>query len=830
MRRRQEAGVGTFENQLKHVVRRLMRAPIFTLATLLTVAIGVGANTAIFSVIHGILLKPLPYPDPESLVSVLQSAPGLGITKLFVSPSDYFAFREESRTFQQFGIWDSNSATVTGLAAPEVVRGLDVTSGTLLALGVQPILGRWFTLKDEADGNSKTVILSYGYWQRKFGGDASVIGRRIVADGKAREIIGVMPRTFRFLDKKPDIIFPLQFERAKVSLGDFSYQSIARLQPGISLAQANADVARMIPLVNAKFPPPPGFTVKQFEDARIQPDLRPLKQDIIGDLGKVLWILMASIGVVLLIACGNVANLLLVRAEGRQQELAIRTALGAGPAQIAGEFLVESIFLGLLGGLAGLGLAYAALRLLVMLAPASLPRLENIRVDLIALLFTLALSIVAGVLFGLMPVFKFVAPHLIDTLRAGGRTLSESRETHRARSTLVVIEVALAAILCISAGLMIRSFQALRNVQPGFTGPRELQTLSILILESQVKEPERVLRMQQEMLRKVAALPGVSGAALVSSIPTDEDHYADVLYPEDHSYTAGKLPPLRHFNFVAPGFFQTMGTRILAGRDITWSDIYGQQPVAVVSANLAREFWGAPAAAIGKRVRGASNDPWREIVGVVADVHSDGADRKAPSTVYWPVMMKNFDGEESFIQRRVVFVIRGSRAGSQSFINEIGRAVWSVNPDVALAGVRTMEQVYRGSMARSSFTLVMLAIAGAMALLLGVIGIYGVMSYSVSQRTREIGIRIALGAPAAGLRAMLVRQGVLLAVAGLALGLVAAVALTRILSSLLFEVSPVDPATYCAVSAGLLAAAAAASYMPARRASVVNPIDALRAE
>ncbi len=803
---------------------------MFTVVTLVTIAIGVGANTAIFSVINGILFKPLPYPQPERLVSVRQAAPGVGAADLGVSPSDYFTFREQNRTFQQFGIWYGNSAIVTGLAAPEQVPCLEVTSGTLPALGIQPILGRWFTLKDETSGSPKTMILTYGYWQRKFGADPSVIGRRIVADGKATEIIGVMPQNFRFLDEKRDILFPLQFERAKVVLGNFSYQSVARLKPGISLAQAKADVARMIPLVNAKFPPPPGYTVKQLEDARIQPNLRPLKQDVIGDLGKVLWVLMASIGVVLLIACGNVANLLLVRAEGRQQELAIRTALGAGSAQIAGEFLVESVFLGLLGGFAGLGLAYGALRLLVRLAPKSLPRLEDIRLDPLALLFTLALSLAAGVLFGLMPVFKFAVPDLIAALRAGGRTISQTRETHRARNTLVVIEVALAAVLCISAGLMIRTFQALRNVQPGFTAPRELQTLAILIPESQVQEPERVMRMQQEMLRKVAAIPGVSAAALVHSIPADGNGYADVLYPEDHPYAEGKLPPLRHFNFVAPGFFQTMGTRIFAGRDITWTDIYGQRPVVVVSANLARELWGSPAAAIGKRVRGANNDPWREILGVVADVHSDGADRPAPATVYSPFMMKNFDGEETFIQRRAVFAIRSTRAGSQSFINEIGQAVWSVNPDVAPAGVRTMDQVYRGSMARSSFTLVMLAIAGAMALLLGVIGIYGVMSYSVSERTREIGIRIALGAQASGLRAMVVRQGVLLAAAGVALGLMAAAALTRVMSSLLFEVSPVDPATYCAVTAGLLAAAAAASYIPAHRASVVNPIEALRAE
>ena len=819
-----------FGTQLKHVLRRLMRSPMFTVVTLLTIAIGVGANSAIFSVINGVLLKPLPYPEPDRLVGVWQTAPGLDIKDLNASPSDYFTFREENHTFQQFGIWNGDSVSITGLAAPEQVQAIDMTSGVLEAFGVQPALGRWFTLKDEVQGNPETVILTHGYWQRKFGGDPSVIGRRIVADGKAREIIGVMPQSFRFLDQKPELFFPLQFERAKVFLGNFSYVAIARLKPGVTLAQVNADVARMIPIVNTKFPPPPGFSAKLFEDAHIQHNVRPLKQDVIGELGKVLWVLMASIGVVLLIACANVANLLLVRAEGRQQELAIRTALGAGSRQIAREFLVESVFLGVLGGAAGLGLAYAALRLLVSLAPSSLPRLENITIDPLVLLFTLALSLVAGVLFGLMPVFKFAAPSVMAALRAGGRTLSQSKESHRARNTLVVLQVALAVILLISSGLMIRTFQALRHVQPGFTSPRELQTLAVFIPESQVKEPERVVRMHQEILRKVSAIPGVSSAAFANSVPTDGNNSTDLLYAEDRTYAEGQVPPLRRFKFVAPGFFQTMGTRLIAGRDYTWTDIYDQRLFVMISENMARELWRNPAAAIGKRIREGMKDPWREIIGVVADIRSDGADQKPPTTVYWPLIMKNFWGNEKFIERRAVFAIRSSRAGSESFIKEIRQAIWSVNPDVPLASIRTLEQVYRGSMARSSFTLVMLAIAGGMALLLGVIGIYGVISYSVSQRTREMGIRIALGAQQNRITSMVVRHGLLLASIGVAIGLVAAAAVTRIMSSMLFAIRPVDPVTYAAVSAGLLAAAAAASYVPAHRASAVNPVDALRAE
>jgi predicted permease len=802
---------------------------MFTAVTVATIAIGVGANTAIFSVVNGILLKPLAYPDPARLVSVSQSAPGINITELTLSPSDYFTFREENRTFQQFGIWGGGSVSVTGLAEPEQVQSLFVTEGTLDALGILPAMGRWFTAKDDTHGSPQTVILTYGYWQRRFGGSATAIGRRILVDGQPKEIIGVMPPGFRFLDEKPDLILPFQFERSKIFLGNFSFRGIARLKPGVALAHANADVARMIPIVNTKFPPPPGFSVKMFEEARILPGVRPLKQDVIGDLGKTLWVLMGSIGLVLLIACANVANLLLVRAEGRQQELAIRAGLGAGSGRIASELLAESLLLGLLGGAAGLGAAYGALRVLVAIAPAHLPRIGDVTLDLVVLLFTLAISLAAGLLFGLAPVMKYAAPNVVAMLRAGGRTSSQSREAHRARNALVVVQVALAVVLLIGSGLMIRTFQALRQTQPGFTGPRELQTVSIEIPEAQVKEPERVVRMFHEIQGRLSAIPGVASAAFGNSVPTDGNDSTDVLYAEDRSYREGELPPLRRFKFVAPGFFGTLGTPLVAGRDFTWTDLYDKREVAIVSENMAREMWHDPAAAIGKRIREGMKDPWREIVGVAGNVRHDGADRKPPATVYWPLLMSAFWGDSPFVGRHAVYAIRSPRAGSESFLKEIRQAVWSVNRDVPLDGVKTMEERYCGSMARKSFTLVMLTLAGGMALLLGIVGIYGVISYSVSQRTREIGIRIALGAERTTLTGMVLRQGLVMAMAGVAFGLAAAAALMRVMSSLLFEVSPVDPLTYCAVSAGLLAAAAA-SYLPAHRASGVDPVDALRAE
>jgi predicted permease len=803
---------------------------MFTIVTVLTIAIGVGANAAIFSVVNGILLKPLPYPEPERLVAVRETSPVINLKEMELAPADYFTFREENRTFERFGLWNSDRDTVTGLGAPEQVPVINVTADTLPALGTRPALGRWFTDRDDAPGAARTVMLSHGYWQRKFGGASSAIGRGIRVDGRLCEIIGVMPGGFRLLDQKADLILPFRFDRAKTMLGNYSYSAIARLKAGVTLQQANADVARMLPIEFTKFQPPPGFSVKLFEQARIGPDVRPLKDDVIGTLGKLLWVLMGSIGVVLLIACANVANLLLVRAEGRQQEIAVRTALGASWARVAAVLLTESVLLGLLGGIAGLGLAYGAVALLLKLAPKYLPRVDSIAIDPIVLLFTLALSLGAGLLFGIMPVLKYAAPRVTVALRAGGRTLSQSRERHRARNTLVILQTALAVVLLIGSGLMIRTFQALRHVQPGFHDPADVQTLRIYIPETQVKEPIRAVRMQQEIQDKLAAIPDVASVAFANSVPTDGNNSTDLLYAEDRVYSEGQLPPLRRFKFVAPGFFRTVGTPLVAGRDYTWTDIYDERKYVIVSENLARELWQSPAAALGKRIREGMKDDWREIIGVVGDVRHDGADQKPPTVVYWPLLMQQFWGNDMFVQRGVVYAVRSSRAGSQSLLQQVRQAVWSINSDLPLARVETMEQIYRGSMARSAFTLVMLAIAGGMALLLGLIGIYGVISYSVSQRTRELGIRLALGAPQFSLKTMVVRNGIWLAAAGAAVGLAVSAGLTRIMASWLYGTGPLDPLTYAAVSLGVLAAAAAASYLPAHRASRLNPVEALRSE
>src|SRR5438552_4188946 len=718
----------SFRNDLKQVLRRLGRAPMFTVITLITLAAGVGANTVVFSVLEGVLLKPLSYPKPDELIGVWLTAPGIQLKEFELSPSDYFIFREQNHTLQDIGLYAGDSVSVTGVAEPEQVTALRVTDGTLPLLGTLPVLGRTFTKQDDSPGAPETAMLTYGYWRRKFGGDASVVGRNILVDGKSRQIIGVLPQRFHFLDREdPALIIPFQFDRNKTHLGNFSYESLARLKPGATIDQVNADVARMLPVVMSSFPTPPGFSIKLFEDAHIGPNVRPLKRDVVGDVGSVLWVLMGSIGMVLLIACANVANLLLVRVEGRRQELAVRGALGASRGRIAADLLLERVLL-------------------------------------------------------------------------------------------------------ICSGLMIRTFRALTNVNPGFSAPASLQTFRISIPSTMVKENEQVVRTEEEILHRLAAIPGVGSVGIISNVPMTFGGWHDPIFVEHQTYAEGQLPPLRTFRFVSPEYLDTVGTPLVAGRKITWNDTYKKIPVAMVSENVARELWHDHAAALGKRIRVSTKDDWREIIGVVGDVYDEGVSKPATTIVYWPLLMDHFESDDTMSMREVAFAMRSSRTGSQSFLNEVRQAVWSLNPNLPLADVHALDFFYKRSMARTSFTLIMLGVAGSMALLLGVVGIYGVIAYSVSQRTREIGIRMALGAQHQTLTGMFVRHGLSLTAIGIACGLVVAIIVMRLMSSLLFKVSPVDPIAYGAASLGLVATAFLASYLPSRRASAVDPVEALRAE
>ncbi len=822
-----------FVSQIRQIFRRLGRAPLFATVILITIAVGTGANTVIFSVVEGILLKPLPYQQPDRLVGLWYKAPAINIPKINMAEYLYFIDREQSTTLEDMGLYDFLSFHITGGAQPEQVQGLRVTDGTLLTLGVRPALGRSFSRRDDSPNMPQTVILTNSFWQRHLGGNASVIGRTLTLDGATREIIGILPADFQFLDRSDvDLLVPAQIDRSKVTLGGFQYNGLARIKPGVTLQEVNADLARLVPIATHSFPPPQGFSMALIEKANFTPNVQPLKTDVVGDIGNMLWVLMGSIAIVLLVACANVANLLLVRVEGRRQELAIRAALGANRKNMVAGMFLESLVLGCVGSAMGLGLAYAALHVLVAAAPTGLPRLHEIGIDMPVLFFAAGLAIFVSLVIGMIPVLKYSGVTATTGLREAGRGLSQSRERHRARKLLVVVQVGLALILLICSGLMIRTFRALARVSPGFSDPYTLGSFDIFIPTSQVPDTKRidVLRMQQAIVNQLAAVPGVSAVAITSNIPMGDNRSIDPVFASDRNYKEGEIAPLSLQKFVSPGFFTTMGIPLLAGRDITWPEELEKRPVAIVSENFARKYWGSSAAAIGKLIHIGATDPWHEVIAVVGDVHDNGVSQEPPTSVYWGLFQDGFSTQKELVRRYVHFVIRSPRAGSAAFLGDCERAVWSVNHDLPLAYSKTLGELYTKSMARTSFTLVMLLVAGAMTLLLGIIGLYGVIAYAISQRTREIGIRMALGAQRKALTSMYVREGLILTAIGVGGGIAGSIATMRLMSSLLYGVSPMDPWTYSVATLSILAIAWVATFVPSRRAALVDPACALRAE
>ena len=828
---------------LRYALRGMRRHPTFAVAVVLTLALGLGANTAIFAVVDGVLLKPLPYPNAEQLVSLNHVAPGIRVDNLQLSPTQYFTYREEGRVFQSIGVWLARGTTITGVGEPEQVRTLAVTQGVLDALRIPPALGRLFIEAENDMTNAPgyevgagAVILTYGYWQRRFGGDPSVIGRQITVDSRPAQIVGVMPERFRFLDMKPqaEVILPLRLNRSSLAISGFGLFGLARLKPGVTVADANADIARMLPIWLNAWPIPPGTLGREaIGNWHITPVLQSLKDAVVGRAGDMLWVLMGTIGIVLLIACANVANLMLVRSDSRRQEFAVRMALGAGRKQIAAAVLIEGLVLALAGGAIGMVLAHAGLKVLVATAADTLPRLDDISLDPRVTAFAIALSIASSLVFSAIPAWKHATRR--ESIGPAARGASASRERQRTRNTLVVAQVALALVLLVSSGLMIRTFQALRNVEPGFANPATLQTARIWIPPQQVADEERVTRTQQEILDKIVSLPGVRAAGFTSSVPMEAGYFGlSAIVIDGQTYEAGVTPPGRRIKFVSPGYFNAIGTQLIAGRDISWNDLYQRTKVVVISENFAREVWGSAAAALGHRLRepapSAGAPVWREIVGVVQDVHEDALHEPAVTMVYWPVFMENWGGARLLGTRAINLVIRSDQAGSEGLLTAVRGAVWSVNSNMPVFLARTMKDLYDESMARTAFALVMLAMAGAMALGLGLIGIYGVISYVISQRAREIGLRLALGAEPAALKRMFVRYGLVLTGLGIIIGLGAAVGLTHLMSSLLFGTGPLDPVTYAAVLIILTTAAALASYVPARRAATVNPVTTLATE
>ena len=816
---------------MKHSLRRLFKTPAFALTAIITVGAAIGANALIFSVVNGVILKPLPYPDPASLVGMWHVAPGVMPGPLQQSAGTYFMEREAAQSFTDVGLWDDGSVTVTGRGEPEQVDSLSVTDGTLPILGIRPSAGRLFSKEDDLPKGPWVAIISYRYWQRAFNGDPSAVGQSLVVNGRPREIIGVLPDGFRFLRANPAGVLPFKLDRATTQALGFNYQGIARLKPGVTMAQANADVGRLMPTLIDRFPMPPGFTRQMFEDAKMGPLVRPLDVDVIGDIGKMLWILLGTVGLVLLVACANVANLFLVRAEARQQELAIRLALGAESRQVAWQLMSESLLIAALGGVLGIALAYGGIQLLLYLQPAQLPRLNEISIDPMVLFFTGGISLVAGLLFGAIPIVKYARPHLAAALKDSSRGSSEGRERHRARNTLVVAQIALATVLLVASGLMIRTFLAIQDVPPGFVRPEQVLTLRLTIPQAVMEDLQQVSRTHQQIVHNLEAIPGVQSVGVSSSITMDGNTSMDPVDFEDFPAPQGKIAPLRRYKHIGAGYFETMGNPIVAGRAINWTDVNNMNSVVVISENLAREYWKDDITkALGKRVRQNDKAPWREIVGIAGNDRQDGATQPAPATIYWPMAIKNFWGDETVVQRSLGYAIRSSRLQDPSFLKDVQQAVWSVNANLPLARVRTLQQLYNESMAQTSFVLVILGIAASVTLLLGIVGIYGVIAYIVAQRRREVGIRMALGAQGEAVQKIFVSRGMSLAAIGLAVGMIGAAVLMRLLSSQLFGVAAFDPITYAAVVAGLGIVALVATWLPARQATRIDPMLALRAE
>ncbi len=651
-------------------LRRLRRAPVFGAVVVLTLGIGIGANTAIFSLVKGILLEPLPYDESERLVPVSSTAPGNGVEDLLQSAALHFTYKDEARLIEDIGLWRFDDVVVRDGAEPVELAAAMVTAGTLSTLRAQTILGRLFSVEDDTPGTPETVILSHAYWESQFASRSDIVGHAIEIEGRVREIIGVMPRGFRFLDADPEIYLPFRFDRAVLTVSQFNYYSIARLRDGVSLEAVTEDFARLLPVAVEKFPG--GIPMEILEEAGMASVLTPLRDTIVGDVRDVLWVLLGTVGIVLLIACANVANLFVVRAEGREREVAVRSAIGASQRQIAGQYLVETVLLGLLGGIVGLGLARLGLRLLVTIAPAELPRLDVVSIDPGVLAFTLCASILSGIAFGLLPVIRSGRVDLVSVLKEGGRGGESGPGRHRTRHALAVGQIALALVLIVGAGLMVRSFQAIRGSNPDFQAPEDVIILDVAVPEREIEDPVEAAGRHEQIARGLAEMTGVTSVGFSSSITMEGTGGNDPIFVEDFPLADGQLPPIRRFKWIGEGYFEVMGNPVVAGCSLTWTDIHNRAPVVLVTENFTREYWNDPGEAVGRRVStGLEPGDWREIIGVVGDVRDDGVTEPPVAVMYWPMLMEDFWGEQFFSPRTMSYAIRSPRVGTPDFLPEL---------------------------------------------------------------------------------------------------------------------------------------------------------------
>jgi putative ABC transport system permease protein len=818
---------------VRHAVRGLLRHPTYLLSSVLTLAFGIGAVVAMFSIVYSVLLKPLPYPDPEGLVRIRHNAVARG-TELFAASTMYFTYREENRSFAQLGLWQQGAQNLTGTDSPEQLRAVSVTEGTLQALGVQPLRGRWFTADEHEPGtvDSEPVILSHRFWQRRFGA-GEPLALEFELDSTRVRVVGVMPPEFRFLDMEPqpDVIRALRLDPARLVIGAFSSQALARLKPGVTPAEAAADLERALPVWLAAWPFAPGSALSRedIEGWRLAPQVIPLKADLTKSIAATLWMFTSLIGLVLLIACANATNLMLLRAAARRQEFSMRTALGAARQRIARCLLIEGGAIGVSAGVLGLIFAQLGVAGVVALRPQFVPRLGEVA------LHPPVLAIAVGAtLFSILAVVSIAVLKSTETRKlsiTSSRGSTTARDDGLTRDSLVVVQVALVLALLVSAALMGRSLQALLAVEPGFSQPETVQTVRTSISPGLIAETDQFVVVQREILERIAAIPGVQAAAIASAVPMDGRFNAAPLAVDAAVSPLDDAAYSHRLKWVSPGYFAAMGTRLVAGRDISWADIDNGGRVAVISERLARLLATDAAGAIGQRIKVTSDtDAWREIVGVAEDVYEDGLYAQPPTAVYWPMRMESFFNRPVSGERDMTYAVRSDRAGTAALIDEIRASIRSVNSNIPVFTERTLRDFYADSLARASFTAVMLSIASVLALSLGIVGIYGVMTHVVSRRIREIGIRAALGAKPRQLARLFLVHGLKISGVGVAVGLVMTAALGRLMSSLLFGIEPIDAWAYGVAIGVIVVAAVLASYFPARRAAAIDPVETLRAE
>ena len=799
----------------RFALRLLRKSPGFTLIAVLTLALGIGANTAIFTVFDAILLKPLPFAKPEQLVRIYNSGPQLDDAP--ISPANFLDWQQQNRVFQEIAAYTGNVFTMLGGEVPERLTGARVSAGFFNLLGIQPSLGRSFRGEEDAYGRNQVVILSHQLWQKRFGGRNDVIGQSLTLNDKSLTIVGVMPADFTYPDPQIQLWTPMAFSPAERVVRDTNYLSvIGRLRDGVSLEQARAQMNLLARQIAAQHPElNAGDALK----------LVSLTEATVGEIRPILYVLLGAVGLVLLICCANVANLLLARAAQRQKEIAIRSAIGANQTQLVRLLLVESMLLAAIGGSLGCLLAFWGIDLLVALKPENLPRLDQVGIDWSVLLFTGGISLTTGLLFGLAPALQATHPQLNDMLKESDRSGTSGPARHRVRDLLVVAEVALSLVLLVAAGLLIRSFVKLLEVDPGFR-PDHVLTVSIPLPASRYPEAAQQAAFFQRLLESVRELPGVRAAGAVTDLPLFGGSSTGFDL-EGRPLAAPNERPMTDFRSATPDYFRTMGIDLAAGRAFTTNDNADAPPVAVINETLAGRYFGKENP-IGKRIGLSRPIDWREIVGVVHDVRNYGLASEVKPECYLPYLQNAPDylaGSASWM----VMVVR-TEADPLGYVTAIKEAVQKIDKDQPIASIKPMTAYLEQSVAQRRFNMLLLAIFAGLALLLAAVGIYGVISYSVAQRQREVGIRMALGARPGHVLLLIVRQGMRPALLGLVAGIFAAAVLTRYMRSLLFQVSTNDPLVFIGVALVLALVAAVACFLPARRAAHLDPVVTLRSE